>query len=123
MAIDADTTVDDILSDPKKFGLPTFKEYCTKPGLRDKLMGQDEHKLNVVDAGSQNLNRYPIDMRLRFNGFEFDCMEHLQQAAKDEGFNPWELEFTSQVVDQTANKLKIIVEYFGKRKSDILVGV
>jgi hypothetical protein len=77
----------------------------------------------MVDKGSETLKGYEIEMKFRFNNFTFDTLEALQQACIDEGYTYQDLNPLPRVVDQTAKRLKFIVDFIPKKKSNILIGV
>jgi len=116
--ITQETNLDDIMDDPAKFGVPTFQQFLKKPEI---MLGLKERVFNTVDAGSQFLNAYKIDTRFKYQKYETKKLEELQKI--EEGIKFEDLKFRSQVVDQTANTLKIIVEFYSQKKSNILYGV
>ena len=50
----ANATFDEVMADPKSFGMPTFDEFAKNP---ETLLGRDDERLQEVDRGSTQLNR------------------------------------------------------------------
>lgn len=112
--------LDDVLDDPAKFGVPTFKEFLKNPEV---MLGAKERIFNTVDGGSAFLSAYKIDTRYKYDKYETKKLEEIQKITLEEGIKFEDLKFKSQVVDQTANTLKIIVEFYAEKKSNLLYGV
>lgn len=118
--ITEDTNLDDVMDDPAKYGVPTFKQFLKNP---DIMLGAKERIFSTVDGGSSFLNSYTIDTRYKYQHYETKKLEEIQKIVLNEGIAFENLQFRSQVVDQTANTLKIIVEFFAKPKSNLILGV
>jgi len=71
-------TMDDLLTNPHSFGLPTFKEYCQ---LRERQFQiQREELIAAIDRGSNNLTKIKKH-RYFIGGYECKTLEQVERLA------------------------------------------
>lgn len=77
-------TMQELIDDPKRFGLPTFEEFCQNP---DKYRPRWDSRLAAADAGSKNLshvvNRYVWEVE----GVTCKSPEQAERIAREKGID------------------------------------
>lgn len=76
-----DLTLDDLQEDPKKFGLPTFEEFCANP---DRWRKRNEDAFNLIDAGSQAMKNQIEKHVYYVAGYKCGSLEIAQKVLMDE---------------------------------------
>lgn len=74
-------TLEQLMADPKKYGLPTFKEFIKDPEV---FKFTEDSRLATVDAGSvylKNIKKHVYYV----NGYKCDTLEKAQDVAKNMG--------------------------------------
>lgn len=106
------TTIDEVLSDPTKFGAPTFKEF-----VRD----YDKHKKNAkrdsfgaIDKGSQVLGKLVQKHEFEIEGHRCSSLERVEQIAKDYGWDLHELDYRPEIIPQGGGKHNILIKFISK---------
>lgn len=83
----AELTPEDVIENPNKFGLPTFKEFSLNPKKwLDRLFGTEQDFLAMLDESSKALNKHEINTRkFAFKGYVVNSITELQKVAHDHG--------------------------------------
>lgn len=109
-----DITLDDIISNPKDFGAPTFEEFAKNP---EKWKFASEHVLNMVDVGSLGpLKKFIAKQTYEIAGYKCDSLEEVERIAKNEGYDIRFLEINPQVIKEGGDKYSIHVVFQSGRK-------
>lgn len=106
--ITSETTEDEVLDNPKKYGIPTFEEHCKNP---EKLLGAKDRIFSIVDAGSNFLSKYKVEVVFKYKQWEEKKLEKLQSILLNEGVPFNELHIVPRTMDQIANTIKQVVEF------------
>lgn len=80
----ASATTDDLIADPKSFGMPTFAEFASNP---DKYRKPVDELLRIADKGSAILSKLK-EHRYYFEGYPCANLEEVERVAKNEGVTP-----------------------------------
>lgn len=100
--------LDDLLDAPHKYGLPTFEEFAKNP---EKYKGGVEQLFEVVDKGSNQLNRLIRKHEYRILGYKCKTLEEVQKIMNAEGIKLDEVTLVPELVRESAGKLTVIVEF------------
>jgi len=111
MRIDQNTTLEEIVADPKKFGLPTYEEYLKNPNLMPKNLSA----FDSVDNGPQRLLKQHIQrVRYLWKGYYFDKLEQVEKAITSDGHNPLDLDYQPELIPQGGGKCDVLVRFVVK---------
>lgn len=101
-------TVDDVLANPGKFGVPTFEEFSKNPAkYRDSVQA----RLGRIDKSSVTLNGLIEKQTYKVAGYECKTLEEAERIAKNEGIDLMRCKLCPQIVQGSmAGKYRIIVE-------------
>jgi len=117
----ADTTritLEDLMDNPAKYGLPSFQQFVKNPEL---LRGATDELFGQIDKGSQNIKDVR-EHKYYWMGHKMDSLERVQKAAWDSmGLGTSELAITPELERGTAGKY--IIHVYVKPKSKIITGV
>lgn len=106
---DADSMMQ-ILKDPRKFGLPTFKDFCKNP---DKYKYKLEDMLAAADASTQILKDQLTKQEYVVRGRKCATLTEVTHIAEEEGVDLLNCEICPQLLpsDNDPLKYKICVEF------------
>jgi hypothetical protein len=76
------TTTEDMLADPHKFGLPTFQEFCSYPG---KWKRRNDESFQALDKGPSIFREALKKIKFFVNGKSLKSIEELEKALGDHG--------------------------------------
>lgn len=108
----------DILDNPKKFGLPTYEEFSKNP---DKWKAAKNDLLAQADESSKtHLKKLIRKQHYEFNGYQFKTLEQVERAILDHGLEVSQCEMYPQVIPD-GDKCDIVIEF--RSKSGILEAV
>lgn len=91
--ITADTTINDILSDPAAYGAPTYMDYISNPG-RWQI-----DNLALVDKSSNAIKHLVKTQFFTVCGVKCKTLERAQKVAEDHGYNLRAMDVQPQVID------------------------
>lgn len=74
-------TIEDLVENPTKFGMPTFEEFIRN---KKKWMGSKEDWLESIDAGDPVLK---LTQRYYVEHYRVESLEQAERIALDMGFN------------------------------------
>lgn len=103
-----DFDIDNIFSDPHKFGLPTLEEFQKNPDL---WRVREDDKLIWADKGSSILNKYVSTQEYEFSGYRCKSLEELERVVLSEGYKLSDLEFQPHIIPDVGRKCKILVRF------------
>ena len=106
-----DANLEDVMEDPKSFGLPSFDEFVKNP---ETLLGRDDERLQEVDRGSNNLNKVVRRQIYEIEGYRCKTLEEVERVAKNMGINLREMDYQPQVEPNTSGKFDIKVRFVSK---------
>jgi hypothetical protein len=107
----AEATFEDVMEDPKAFGMPTFDEFLKD---QDTLYGKEDERLMEVDRGSSNLNRVVKRQVYEIEGYRCKTLEEVERVAKNMGINLREMDYQPQIEPNTSGKFDIKVKFVSK---------
>jgi len=107
-------TLEDLMDNPKKYGLPTLAEFARNPAI---LRGAADELFANVDKGSAILGKQVREHRYYWRGIKMDSLERVQKAAMDDmGLGVDALTVKPELERGTAGKYIIHVYVEPKRK-------
>lgn len=77
-------SMDELIANPKRFGMPTFEEYCQNP---TKWKPSWDGKLAAADNGSRNLNHRINKYIWEVEGTRCDSPEQAERIAREKGID------------------------------------
>lgn len=105
-----ETTIQDLLADPNKFGAPTFEQYKANSEKYKAIS-----KGSVIDNGIQSAElRNIIDEQIYFvNGHRCDTLEKVEEVAKDFGYdlNSGNIPYSPEIQDKGGGKYKLVISF------------
>ena len=107
----SEATFDDVMEDPKKFGLPTFDEFAKNP---DTLFGREDERLQEVERGSTNLNRVVKRYIYEIEGYRCKSLEEVERVARSMGIDLREMDYQPQMETNTGGKFDIKVKFVSR---------
>lgn len=90
-----DITIDDIISDPNKFGMPTWEQYKKNPEKFKNPLGK---KMDLLDGGSTFLKNVVDKYEYVFRGWTCKTLEQLETIMREEGTNLDDCEICPEMV-------------------------
>lgn len=106
-------TMQDLMDDPKRYGLPTFEEFCQNP---DRYRPRWDAKLAAADAGSSKLARYVERYRWEVEGTKCSSPEQAERIAREKGIdlNRGDYDVVPEVIPNGNGKCDILVRIVRK---------
>ena len=107
-----DLQLEDLLNNPKAYGLPTFEEFAAKP---EKWRQSAERIFEMVDIGSTNgLKNVVAKHEYEILGYKCNSLEEDERVAKNEGIALASLEIKPEILPQGGGKCNILVRFTKK---------
>lgn len=106
-------TLEEIIENPHRYGLPTLEEFCKNPTL---WMGHDEDLLAQADVGSKLINGMVTKHLYEIDGYRCDTLEEVEKVAKSQGYQLKELDFAPVLIPQAGLKTEVLVRFTTKGK-------
>lgn len=106
-----ESTFQEVMEDPKKFGLPTFDEFVKNP---DTLFGREDERLQEVERGSTNLNRVVKRYIYEIEGYRCKSLEEVERVARSMGIDLREMDYQPQMETNTGGKFDIKVKFVSR---------
>lgn len=110
-----EATIEDLLANPHKFGIPTFEEFSRNPKRWRKSA---EHALETAEKGSTTITGIKAH-QYYVEGVECESLEQAQRIMGDMGYRSDEVEFGVNLEDLKNGQIKAHV-YFRKKQGLIL---
>lgn len=108
--------VDDIIDNPQKYGLPTFQEFAKNPS---KWKQGVEELFETVDRGSTQLKPLIRKHEYRILGYKCKTLEEVQRIMNAEGIKLEDCDIKGDLKEESAGKLKVIVDFVPKNKMNV----
>ncbi len=108
-------TLDDIVSDPHKYGAPTFAEFAKNP---DKWRSSNSNMLDSVDAGSILLRQILNKQIYEIDGYRCNSLEEVERVAKDQGIDLNNIVCRPEVVPVGGGRCDILVKFTSRKSVD-----
>lgn len=112
-------TLDDIMADPTRFGMPTFDEFSKNP---DKYKSRADDLLEKADVGSVNLKNIVRKYKYQVFGFDCDSLERVERIMKEEGHISTDFNMVPEIIPCGQNKCEILVKFELKQQSSLIKG-
>lgn len=113
-----DAQMEDLQTDPHRFGAPTFEEFCRN---REKFMGRGDDIFTQVQNGSQVMRKMIKRQYYEIRGYKCNSLEEVERVAQNEGIALKDLSMRPELRQSYAEgKYDIVVEFVERRKSKIL---
>lgn len=106
--------LDDILKDPKKFGLPTFDEFKKNP---EKYLPHGDVFAQVDEAG-RALKPYLKKVIYEIEGYRCKTLEEVERVARSQGIPIADLDYRAVAVPQSSYTCDVLVRFLPKSKID-----
>lgn len=104
-----DIQLEDMLNNPKAYGLPTYEEFAANP---EKWRKARESVFEMVDIGSTNgLKNYVVKHEYEILGYKCKTLEEVQRIADNEGLEVSKLEIKPEILPQGGGKCNILVRF------------
>lgn len=111
MVFNNDTTIEDIMKEPSKYGMPTFSQFKNN---RHKYLGRPDEKLSQADAGSQILGRYVKRQTYECMGYKCKTIEEVERVALQHGIEIKDLVYHPELIPLGGNWADLHVRFFSK---------
>jgi hypothetical protein len=103
-------TVEDLASNPKKYGLPTIEEFARDPErFRAGVTSSD--LMAQIDRGSQMLNRHVTHHEYWVGEYRCESLEAADRMLSEMGIAVTAHNFKPEVIDTGAGKCKVKVTF------------
>ncbi len=115
--INRQTSLNDLIDDPKAYGLPTFQEYC-KNLDKWRTDRPKTNRLATIDNSTTRHREVLEKQTYKVNGFKFKKLEHAEKAAESMGIDVKRMDFDQvkpQVVPVGGGKMNLEVEITPKK--------
>ena len=110
-----DVVMEDLLNNPKAYGLPTFQEFCKDP---DRWRKSADKVLGAVDIGSVGgLKKFVAEQTYEVAGYKCKTLEECQRVAQNEGLSIESMEMKPEVYKLGGDKYGILVSFIKKQLS------
>lgn len=109
------TTLEDILSSPEEYGMPTFQEFCRRRG---HYIRSDEHAFNIADRGSELLKNSISKYKYEIEGYQCDSLEQVERTAKLMGFQIKDLTVVPELIPDVGHKATMLIKFMSKKTYD-----
>ena len=108
-------TVEDLVADPKKYGAPTFEEFCKN---REKFFGRWDDAFVAVDKGSQNLDKIVKGYKYEVIGVECNSLEQVETRCRDVGIDleGRGFDIKPRIIDLGGRVCEVIVNFVPKQR-------
>lgn len=106
-----DATLDDLMANPKKYGLPTFQEFQREPG---KYRQPEDGDFGWVEKGSDLLRGVIKSHSYECLGYKAKNLETCERIAKDHGLGIMDLDMKPELVQENAGKYSVLVRFTRK---------
>lgn len=107
-----EVTIHDIIADPKKYGAPTFEEFCRNP---DRYRGRDDDALASADRGSAVINSVQKHI-YEIEGIRCKTLEQVERVANGMGIPLKELDYRAELIPLPGQTSEILVRFVSKRE-------
>ena len=107
---------DDLVKDPKKYGLPTFEEFCKNPKAFRK---NPEESFLHAETGSTIFYKN-VKHRWFIDGFECKSLEEVERIARDQGYEISDLDLEPEIIPAGGGKAEFHVKFVNKPKGRII---
>ena len=110
-------TIEDLQANPKKFGLPTFKEFCKS---RDKWFGREDDSMVTLTEGPKNHRAGLEKIIYQIHGVNLNSEEAVEKALGDHGFSLADIDLEKKdaklkksmnIIPKGAGKYDIVVNF------------
>lgn len=111
--INAEVTIEDLVNDPHRFGLPTLEEFQRNPDYwREKFNGRWDAKLASADAGSKVLGRVVSRQVWEVAGQRTDKPEVAERLAVENGINlrSGEYDLQPELIPEGGGKAYVLIK-------------
>ncbi len=88
--------MEDVMMDPKRYGVPTFAEFCKNP---DKWRKAEDLLFASISNGGDLVRSFIKDMEFEFMGYKTKSLEEIERIAKNEGYNIADLTMKPHFMD------------------------
>lgn len=105
-----DAQMDDIMSDPSKYGAPTFEEFRSNP---EKWLGRDDDKFVSADKGSQVLSNVRKHI-YEIEGYRCKTLEEVEKIAASQGIPLRSLDYRPELIPLGGGQADILVKFVSK---------
>ena len=109
--MNAPLTPSDVMSDPTRFGLPTFDNFKKNP---ERYLGQVEDLLSCLEKGSEILGGYVRKHIAYVEGYRVRSYEEAQRVLRNMGIREDDIEWTANCVNMVAGKCDLEIKIFSK---------
>jgi len=112
-----DVSFDDVIDDPKRFGMPSFDEFCKNP---DKYRKRDDDLLASADDGAQTFRKLVRKNIYFVDGYRCNTIEEAERVMKGEAGACDKYEMRPQIIPLSGGQCDVAVIY--ERKKDAILG-
>lgn len=105
LSFSKDTTIDDIINDPKKYGAPTFEEFKHH---KEQYQVRTQTVLDSIDNGSSMLRNHITGVRYEIFGIIVNRAVEAEKIANDHGYKKEDLEMEGHLQDEGGHKCRVL---------------
>lgn len=109
-------TVEDVLENPTRFGMPTFEEFQKNP---DKYKGRADEILESADKSTTVKQFRDLIERQTYSAFGFDCgtsLEKVERVILGEGYVLTDMQMVPRVSPEIGGKVRINIDFVPKAR-------
>lgn len=112
-------TVEDIMLDPHRYGIPTCEEYLkNSKHYREKFFGRDDDEFASIDAGLKLIKQFVRTQKYFVEGYECASLEEADRTAANMGFKLTQLVPKPELIPNGGGKADLHVYFISKERAD-----
>ena len=112
-ALFSDTTPEEIMADPHKYGLPTLEEW---PRYRENYIKSLNSEFALIDKGGNNTKHLYRKVKFRYGLYAADSLEEMEKILNNEGLKINDVEWKPEFTDNLGGKSDVTVFFVKKEK-------
>lgn len=113
MGFNESTTMDDVLENPTRYGVPTPEEFRKNP---EKWLGREDEKFALCDKGSSLLSRVVKRHVFEIEGYRCKTLEEVEKVALGQGIPLKDLDYEPELIPCGAGKYDVVVKFVSKKE-------
>lgn len=108
-------TFDEVMADPKAYGVPTFDEFAKNPNL---LNEREDARFAEIERGSRQLDRHVQRHIYEIEGYRCKSLEEVERIAAAQGIPLRELDYRPEVIPLGGGKCDLLVKFVSREQRD-----
>lgn len=115
-----DLTIQDVMEDPRRFGMPTFEEFRKDP---EKWKGRSDELLVSAEGSTTVKSLRDSIEKQTYSCLGYDCgtsLEKVERIATEEGYKVSDLEMAPEIRPDVGGKVRIHVAFRAKKPKEVI---